>query len=115
MYRIDHNGQNPTCMQDLTKYGDRPKLYVCPDGDTTPGSITNVDAWSDYILVPLHSNASPEAIQMFCTPLHHSGAGANALSADGDVVWCNKNEFTAMLKRMIREGWSTNQKVDPIN
>jgi hypothetical protein len=101
MYRIDHGGQNPSCLQDLTPYGNLSKYYVCPDSHKTPGAITNVDAWSDYILVPLPSNAPSETIQMFCSPSRHRGEGANALYRDGSVSWLLPDDVTKALRTII--------------
>ena len=101
MFRLDHAGQNPDRLQDLTRYCRGPSDFVCPDrAGTTPGSLTNVDTWSDYRLISVPSNAPPETMQILCMPHNHKGMGGNVLFRDGSVGWLQYADFKKEMRRI---------------
>ncbi len=88
MYSMDHEEQFPTKFSQLKGYINNPKLYICPSSKVQPGSMSNVDSWTTYTLVPgLKESDSVTAVHVYCDPANHQGRGGNILFLDSSVTW----------------------------
>ena len=75
--------------------GDRlnePRMFICPSGNTVTGDLQNVDAWTDYVLVPgrQQSDAPQTTVLAFC---RCSEDGGSILFVDGHVEWMEGVEY----------------------
>lgn len=101
MYAEDHSGEFPSNFWAMAPdYGGNPKAYICPASGNTPGDISRVDQWTDFVFIPhLCSSHPSNTVLASCPPNNHDGAGGNILFVDGSVCWYNAQEFTNVLKR----------------
>jgi hypothetical protein len=97
MYAMDHNEELPASFGMLTGYADDPKLFVCPASGHDPGSIQEVDEWTDYAyVVGLREADSPRCVLAFCPLVNHDGKKANVLFRDCSVVTYTPKHFAAL-------------------
>jgi hypothetical protein len=80
---------------------------LCPGSTTQPGSVTNVDQWTDYLYVPWaryfpSKRAVPENYPLMYDRRfsNHGGRGVYVLKMNGDVIW---DGGAAWLKRFSTE------------
>ena len=72
-------------------YADNMRVFRCPYNEEAPGSVTNIEEWSDYTLV---SNPGVgTAVWAFCKQGNHNNKGSNILYTDGSVQWFYIEEF----------------------
>jgi len=99
MYEIDHSNQWPTAFGELVPtYLEHPRVFRCPEAGGVVGSITNVDTWTRYVLIPLSPDCPADRAHAFCPPENHGGDGANVLFADGSVGWFTAKDFEVLVQ-----------------
>jgi prepilin-type processing-associated H-X9-DG protein len=103
MYSMDNDEKRPANFQSLKLYtGDSPRLFVCPATGKQPGAFSDVDSWTDYVLVPgLTEESPPQSVFVFTHPDCYPNGGGNILFLDGSVQWCDPatyDELTAHLR-----------------
>lgn len=86
-----HEGRFPSYWSELDPVGDTQswlRQFQCPTGAHPKGDWKNVDAWSDYRLVPGKStNDPPNTVLALESAACHSGKGAHVLYVSGQVEW----------------------------
>lgn len=98
MWSMDGSESFPAEFRDITNYVGGGDVYVCPCSGRRPLSLTDVDEWTDFILVSGLSEGDPStAVQVFCPPQNHGGQGAHVLRVDGSVEWLSRKEFEALV------------------
>lgn len=104
VYRIDHTNI-VSSFRCITNDANIPQLFVCPSSGHSPGEMTNLDQWNDYVMVTGATTAAPpDAIVVFCRPENHAGKGCNALCIDGYVHWLDVSELRKRLNRSNQAG-----------
>ena len=101
MYTLDHTNAPPD-MGALANYVQDPAVFVCPLTRHSPGSLSRVNQWTDYVLAHGYSTiSSTDTVMMYCPPRNHGGSGGSILFVDGHVEWCtNTNVWTRLGERM---------------
>jgi len=99
MYALDNNNANALppniaalcCTTGGSCYITSPWIFLCKGSHSHAGSLTNVDAWMDYIYIPWSTgvtNTPPDYPVMYDRRLsNHQGKGINVLFADHSVIW----------------------------
>jgi len=98
-YQVENQGQLPQQLSILSNELSNPIFLICPGTGHTPGSFSNVETWSDYILVDwaairgtnIVTGDFPIAYDRSIR--NHAGDGINVLTADGVVHWDSKGEW----------------------
>jgi hypothetical protein len=78
------------CTTGGSCYITQPKVFLCKGSQSHVGSLTNVDAWMDYIYIPWSTGTStpPDYPVMYDRRLsNHQGTGINILWVDTSVSW----------------------------
>ena len=102
MYSLDNQEHFPTNFSGISKYiGDCPQVFVCPATGHKAGQMSNVDQWSDYVLVPNRLESDPpDAVLAFSKPGCYPGKGGTVLFVAGHVLWCPLDEYTRLTAKL---------------
>ena len=103
MYSADEDDRLPNDFKSLEPYtADSPEIFVSPSTDNKPGSLSNVDSWTDYVLVPnLRTHLPGDTVFIYTKPECYPRGGGNILFIDGSVHRCDPatyEELTANLQ-----------------
>lgn len=114
MYSMDHNDALPTSFSQLQTAEAPPKVFVCPLSKHKPGNLSEVDQWTDYVLVTNQTAASPaETIVAYCKPENHKGNGCNILLNDGSVIWSKTEDFSNLTVNVKAHSRINEEKPEP--
>jgi hypothetical protein len=108
MFAMDNGERLPTSLGELTRYLDSVEMFHC-SAKGTPGSITNVDAWSGYIIVTNANPGSADCVLVYCNPANHKD-GTFVLYTDHSVTWINTADFASLgvnVRNLSRAGTNT--------
>ena len=99
-YIAQHGNQFPDSLVAADAWLHDPTYFTCPMTDTQPGTMTNVDEWTDYTYVGgLSPLRVPNPPIMFCPPEHHGGEWGNILFMDGGVETVSAKEYQEFKER----------------
>ena len=84
----------PPDFQTLVKDGGvSPEMFICPSSGRKPGPMSQVDQWSDYIMVPNRNADDGQAVLIYEKSDCHNGEGGNVILVCGKTIWCNADEY----------------------
>lgn len=91
----NHSNSFPPTLQTLVNEG---RVYtgalICPcSGRGMPCSTSQVDQWSDYIIVSNRNLDDGQAVLIYEKPDCHKGKGGNVTLVNGSSIWCNADEY----------------------
>lgn len=90
----DHSNSFPPDLQTLVKEGCiSPYIFICPSSGRETGSISQVDHWSDYIIVSNRNLNDGQAVLIYEKPDCHNGKGGHVTMANGSSTWYNADEY----------------------
>ncbi len=93
----DHFPPSLSCLTNA-----KSSIFICPETGHSPGVLTNVDQWTDYIYVPELPDAGRQDVAvLICPPENHGGAYGHVLWGGG---WCVRLP-PDKTRALIREPW----------
>jgi hypothetical protein len=97
---LDHSlgrgSDYPSSFATFTNWVKNPWIFVCPATKNQPGTMANVDGWTDYIYVANLSESYPSKIPLLiCPPENHGGAF-------GHIFWLGGGEVETLSPDRIR-------------
>lgn len=103
----------PKRFSDLNLSAETAKLFVCPGTANRPGSLTNIEDWTDYIYVGDAWQAVPFAALVISPPENHQGKFGFVLCQGLIVLQLPPNQ----IRMLIKEPWllATNTPSDNID
>lgn len=106
MYAADNGGVFPSDLRSCARppylsAGQR-YLFISPITGHEPGELSEVDQWSDYVLVPGRKESDPRnTVLGFSKPECYPGEGGNVLFVTGKVRWCDLEEYQRLTAGLI--------------
>jgi hypothetical protein len=96
----------PRTLAELEPFRVDPQLFVCPGTGGRPGSIRDVEDWTDYVYVGNNSEVVPRAALVISPPVNHGGKYGYVLTVDLFIARLPAHE----VEMLIKEPWllSTN-------
>lgn len=94
----------PPSFDSLSKTSN-PALFICPSSGHAPGSMTNVNQWTDYIYLSgaqMDSSMLLDVATLICPPENHGGQYGHVVWGGGGVVRLPPDQIRALIK----EPWS---------
>jgi len=100
----DNHMKFPPDFQSLfPNYASEPKIFVCPATRHQPGKMTEIDKWTDYVLVPnLRADDAGDTVLAFSKKECYGGQGGNVLFTDTSIRWCNRDEYDRLTGGLTR-------------
>lgn len=101
-YGREHNGNCPTSWCDIAESLTQVdplglRLFRCTYNSEAPGSLTNVDEWADFILVPgVTLQDPPDTILAYEPAGNHRREGASVLFVNGAVYRITLERFQTL-------------------
>ena len=92
----DHSNSFPPDLQTLVNEGrlsSNSDAFICPCSGRKTGPISQVDQWSDYIIVSNRNFGDGQSVLIYEKPDCHKGKGGNVTMANGSSIWCNAEEY----------------------
>jgi len=99
LHAVDNQDEFPSHLQSIAgpEYGIDPEVFVCPATGHKPGEMAQVDAWSDYVLVPGRKRDDPtDTVLAFSKAECYPGEGGNVLFVGGHVEWCELEDYESL-------------------
>ncbi len=78
-----------------------PPQFVCPCSGHTPGSMTNVEVWTDYIYLSgtyMDSMLLGDVATLICPPENHGGHFGHVVWGDGVIERLPADKIRALIK-----------------
>ena len=92
----------PPSLARLAEVTTKSNLFVCPNTGSRPGTMANVEEWTDYIYIGNQLEVSVlYGANLICPPENHGGT-------HGHVVWNGGNVDTldaAQIRSLISDPW----------
>jgi hypothetical protein len=105
-YAQANGGRFPSDFQSLVPQytvGFEPKMFIYQGAGKEPGDMTNVDKWTDYVLVPNRTLNDPgDAVLAVTKPDCLRDRGGNVLFVNGSVRSCDQDEYDRLTRQFQR-------------
>jgi len=99
----------PRNLGPLSKVITNSDVFVCPASGHQPGSVANIDEWTDYIyFVQPDDSGPPKVPLLICPPENHNGEFGNVMWRDGNRSRLTPEEIRALIK----EPWIMEKSAD---
>lgn len=105
VYSEDNEGKFPPNIQSIAKYIDDPRVFICPKTKHLPGNMSEIEKWSDYVLVPNLKYGSLNKVVAYSKPECYNGMGGNITFMDSTTRWCPTEEYNQLIKDINQ--WET--------
>ena len=99
----------PPDFQTLVKEGGvTPEIFICPSSGRKPGPMSQVDQWSDYIMVTNRTASDGDKVLIYEMPDCHKddGGGGNVVYVDGRGRWLDADEYRRVTEGLKRTNWN---------
>lgn len=91
---MENDGKFPSDLRSLTDQLAYPKMFLSAATKREPGDLADVDAWSDFVLVPNRTQNDPsDTVLAFTKPGCYRGRGGAVLTVGGAVFWLQREEY----------------------
>ena len=94
-YSSDNEDRYPNTWSETKRYtAGITKVFICPATDHVSGKYSDVDSWTDYILIPGKTKNDPATTVLIYEPLsNHGGKGGHVMYVNGFIKWYRSEEY----------------------
>lgn len=92
--RAIENGAFPSDLRSLTDQLTNPAMFLTQASKRKPGDLADVDAWSDFVLVPNRTERDPaDTVLAFSKPGCYPKGGGIVVTVGGAVFRLDRDEY----------------------